>query len=160
MNAVYLCLKAPGFITLNKPMKRNWLQALAFKCSVYLVYRYSVEAAREEAVEAAEEERFPVGATCVECGKNVAVVGSVVACASCAQPLCGFHRVGRTSTCETCRKTYCKFCLDKIDKCLGCERVPQLTCCELTQMPCCDHECGGCEDYHYKRCRYETEEGW
>ena len=57
--------------------------------------------------------------------------------------------------CTECEQEYCNSCVDDIDKCSGCLRCPQLTCCGLQQMPCGAYEHGDCAYYHHKECRCE-----
>lgn len=119
------------------------------------------KAMREDEVQKARKEAGTEGIEYV-CGTCAAAVTEEdiddvenhFVCYKCEYFHCNTHKSEMT-TCVECEKTYCDSCLGTMNVCSGCERCPQLTCCNLTEMPCGSYESGDCEYYHSKHCRCE-----
>jgi hypothetical protein len=96
---------------------------------------------------------------CLECAQPVRA-GEHFVCALCAKScaLCSSHKtVASMTTCSNCDKSYCKSCVRGMHKCASCAYCPQLTCCDLEEMPCGMYEHGDCQYDHHKHCRCERD---
>lgn len=91
---------------------------------------------------------------CATCGTVVTDdnIDDCFCCGLCDTYHCNKHKSDMT-TCVECDASYCKSCLGTMNVCSGCQQCPQLTCCNLKEMPCGEYESGDCEYYHHKYCR-------
>ena len=113
-----------------------------------------IEAERQKLVE--EAAKAEETKECLQCSALLAPGGSFLVCSSCAGRFCDGHK-GDMTTCTACDESYCKECLKGMNVCAGCALCPQLTCCDLAQMPCGEWEHGDCQYYHHKHCRCERQ---